>query len=172
VGHHRRLPAQDPLHGQPPNCPQPLLWQAPQDRLQEQTLLRLQFPYRKLANCLVLLYASHGSALRSRLVVRTPKHTALGGVFQASNHLWVITKNFGEMGEWEGGVSGEAVPLPMILSMHGDQRRTSALTIARRSAKEADFGEGGVAQCEEMWTWGGFTRQNAPDQGPASLDTL
>ena len=32
-------------------------------------------------------YAIHGSVLRSRLVVSTPKHTASGGAFQVSGSL-------------------------------------------------------------------------------------
>jgi hypothetical protein len=35
-----------------------------------------------------LQYAIHCSALHSRLVADTPKHTAKGGVFQVPNHLW------------------------------------------------------------------------------------
>ena len=73
--------------------PQALLRQTSQNWLQEQIQTRLRFRHRKLVNCLVLQYASHDSALRSRLVVGTPKHTALDGVFQLSHHLWVIAKS-------------------------------------------------------------------------------
>jgi hypothetical protein len=37
----------------------------------------------QLVNHTLLQYASHGSALRSCWVVRTPKHTVLGGVFKS-----------------------------------------------------------------------------------------
>ena len=87
VDSERRLPTQDSLHGQFPHLPKSFLRPMHQHRFQEHLQGGCEFRHWQPVHRFISQYAIHGSVLRSRLVVSTPKHTASGGAFQVAGSL-------------------------------------------------------------------------------------